>query len=113
MLTALLTMLACKPGHPPCSLLAQSQVNTRCLTQSEVAHACLLLCCQESSCPTAEEPSYLGLAECSNTNVCGCAALVVAVFPKFFQKLGRKYTMMIGAVCFCIGAALQVRPASC
>ena len=36
-----------------------------------------------------------------------CAALVVACFPKFFQKLGRKYTMMIGSGCFMLGAALQ------
>lgn len=35
------------------------------------------------------------------------AALAVAFFPKFFQKLGRKYTMMIGAGCFLVGAALQ------
>ena len=57
--------------------------------------------------------SYSGQAKCSDMDVCACAALVVAVFPKFFQKLGRKYTMMFGAVCFCIGAALQVTPASC
>lgn len=36
-----------------------------------------------------------------------CAALAVAFFPKFFQRLGRKYTMMIGASCFLVGAALQ------
>ena len=35
------------------------------------------------------------------------AALAVAFFPKFFQRLGRKYTMMIGAGCFLVGAALQ------
>ncbi len=35
------------------------------------------------------------------------AALVVAFFPKFFQRLGRKYTMMIGAGCFLVGAVLQ------
>ena len=42
--TALLTMLACKPGHLPCSLLAQSQVNARCLAQSQAVRACLFLC---------------------------------------------------------------------
>ena len=52
--TALLTMLACKPGHPPCSLLAQSQVNTECLTQSEAVHECLFLWQQGSLCPIAE-----------------------------------------------------------
>ena len=41
------------------------------------------------------------------------AALVVAFFPKFFQKLGRKYTMMIGAGSFLIGAALQASSPSC
>ena len=35
---------------------------------------------------------------------------MVAFFPKFFQKLGRKYTMMIGSVCFMLGAALQAPP---
>ncbi|CAL5221321.1 g3494 [Coccomyxa viridis] len=34
-------------------------------------------------------------------------AAVVSLFPKFFQRLGRKYTMMIGAFCFLVGAILQ------
>ena len=75
-------------------------------------HVCF--CANRKLCaPPLKGPSYPGQAECSDTNVCDCAALVVAVFPKFFQKLGRKYTMMIGAICFCIGAALQVMPGSC
>ncbi len=41
---------------------------------------------------------------------CVGAAAVVSLFPKFFQRLGRKYTMMIGAFCFLVGAILQASP---
>lgn len=77
-----------------------------CMCPSAGICACIM-CCSNRTLPACQAVHGVRSSICFLNRCALRAALAVAFFPKFFQRLGRKYTMMIGAGCFCIGAALQ------